>query len=56
MVTPLPLSLINDVGAILKVEVEEAGVLVTYTATSLEQKDYNAFEIPEGYTIVNDSN
>lgn len=55
MVTPFPLSLINDIGAILKVEVNEAGVIVTYTATSIELKEFDTFKIPEGYTIVNDS-
>lgn len=51
MVTPLPLSIINDIGAILKVEVKETGVLVTYTAVTIQQKDLDIFEIPDGYTI-----
>lgn len=55
MVSPLPLTLINEIGAILKVEVHETGVVVTYTATRLIEKDYGAFSIPEGYAIVSDT-
>lgn len=51
MVAPLPLALINDVGAILKAEVHETGVIVTYTATSIETKDFDSFSIPEGYSV-----
>ena len=55
MVTPLPLSLINDIGAILQVEVAETGVVVTYTATRIAFKEFETFAIPDGYSVVSDS-
>jgi hypothetical protein len=52
MVTPIPLVLINDIGAILKAEVHETGVIVTYIATSIDENEVGSFNLPEDYQIV----
>ncbi len=54
ILTPLPLQIGIDSGTVLKMEVNENNVIVTYTAVSVskDKPDDNLFVLPEKYQII----
>ncbi len=51
--SPLPLTLGNKNGAVLKMEIDDSDTKVIYTATKLDTQNITAslFKIPDGYTV-----